>query len=70
LTADNAEAWELWQTVRTQWRGAGFGVIGLDYGVVFEMADRMSVDWTPAMHRKLMALEDATMKRINARPEK
>jgi hypothetical protein len=40
----------------------------MDYQAVVTMAALVGVDWTPAMLRKLMALEDATMKRINARP--
>mgnify|MGYP007083484820 CR=1 FL=1 len=56
--------------VKSQWRGAGMGVIGLDYSWVVRIAAEMKIPRTPALYGKLAALETATMKRINARPEK
>jgi hypothetical protein len=59
---ENADAWELWRAVCTQWRAGGMGIIGLDYGVAMEMADRMGIEWSPAVMIKIQALERATLK--------
>jgi hypothetical protein len=69
LDAGNAEAWELWKAVQTQWRAAGFGVIGLDYGVLIRLAELMRIEWTPALLKKIQALEDAVLASVNRKPD-
>lgn len=42
----------------------GMSLVGLDYNVLFAMADRMEIDLSPCMFRKIQALEAATLKEI------
>ena len=53
----NEDAWHLWSLVQTQYRASGFGLIGLDYSTLFELADRFAFDLNPAMLEKIRALE-------------
>lgn len=46
------------------------GIIGLDYGCLLKMAALMKIAWTPSLLKKIQALESATLKQINKRPEK
>lgn len=65
LWAENREAWELWNAVKTQWRtgtaGAGGMVspcpIGLDYTAVYQVAKTLDIEITPALLNQLQALE-------------
>jgi hypothetical protein len=54
---ENDEALELWLAVRTQWRAAGFGLVGLDYPAVERMAERLEIELSFCMLRKIQALE-------------
>jgi len=71
LRSENETAWELWLAVQTQWRGAGLGVIGLDYRAVAGEAHRLGIDLNPAVMNKIRALEQAVLEqqaeRIEAR---
>jgi hypothetical protein len=69
LIPENHDAVELMQAVLTQWRGAGFGVIGLDYNTVYIEADRMEIDLTPCMMNKIRVLEMLELNRMNKRDE-
>ena len=40
---ENLEAYELFAYMRTQWRGAGMGIIGLDYTPLHHKMDRMQL---------------------------
>lgn len=60
----NADAYELWRAVQTQWRAGGMGVIGVDYAEVRRWARDFGIDMTPAVWRKIIALEGATLKRV------
>lgn len=40
---ENWQAFRLLCDIRTQWRGAGMGIIGLDYNVAHRKMDRMSL---------------------------
>ena len=60
LMAENIEAMELWRSVKTQWR-VGMSLVGLDYNVLFAMADLLSIDLSPCMLKKIQALEAATL---------
>ncbi len=42
--AVNADAFRLFGRVQTQWRSDGHRLIGLDYGVVLALMDRMRLD--------------------------
>jgi len=53
----NADAWELWQAVQTQWRASGFGLIGLDYPAAFKVAETMGVKMTESVLDKLRQCE-------------
>lgn len=59
---ENAEAWELWQAVQTQWRASGFGLIGLDYVAVNQEAIRLQIDLSNCLMQKIRALEHHTLK--------
>ncbi|MCU0589861.1 MAG: DUF1799 domain-containing protein [Desulfobacterales bacterium] len=65
----NIDAWELWQACRTQWRAAGMGVIGLDYGLVLKLSRLMRIEITPALLGKIQAIEAAALKKMNKVPE-
>lgn len=62
----NQEALELWMAVRTQFRGAGMGVIGLDYPAVYLEAERLEIELTPRVMGKIKALERVELDRLNA----
>ena len=53
----NADAWELWLEVQTQWRAGGMGIIGLDYNALYAEAGRLDIDLSIAMMRKIKCLE-------------
>lgn len=61
---ENFSAMDLWRSVRTQWR-VGMGLVGLDYNVLFTMADRMEIDLSPCMLKKIQALEFYTLEEAN-----
>lgn len=70
LYSQNEEAWELWQAVQTQWRGAGLGIIGLDYLAVQQEADRMEIKLDRCTMSKIRALEKDTLQRLFNREPK
>ena len=51
------EAWDLWQSVMTQWRASGFGLIGLDYPAVLLVAGLQGITLNDAVLQKLQVLE-------------
>lgn len=60
---ENLEAWQLWLAANTQWR-IGFGrTIGLDYTAVFAVAEVYGLEMTPALFRKIKALEMYELRR-------
>ena len=61
----NAEAWELWQMVNTQWRAGGMGIIGLDYPAVWTMAKMIEIEMTPCLMMKIQKLEYAVLESMN-----
>ena len=54
--------------MQSQWRAGGLGVIGLDYGIALRLARLLNIEITPAVFKKIQALEGATLKQINMRP--
>ena len=63
LWPENFEAWELWKEIETQWRAGPVGVIGLDYREVRERARELDIDLSPALWKKIKALEALILKR-------
>ena len=63
---ENAEALALWQAVITQWRGAGMGIIGLDYREVRWWARELGFILSPGLWSKIRALEIIELRRHNA----
>jgi len=59
---ENQDAWDLWVEIRTQWRGAGIGIIGLDYNVIYREAERMEIELSACTMKKIKALEAAVLK--------
>lgn len=40
---ENWDSFQLLADIQTQWRGAGMGIIGLDYNVVYHKLDRLNL---------------------------
>lgn len=57
IMPENLEAWQLWLVVNTQWRTGFGGAAGLDYVAVFAVAEVYGLEVTPALFRKIKALE-------------
>lgn len=57
LWADHLPAVELFMRCMTQWRCGSSGVIGLDYGVVLEMAKLYQTPHLPATMEHLQVME-------------
>ena len=57
----NAEAWELWLSVNTQWRAGGMGIVGLDYPAVYAEAARLEIEVSNCVMGKIRALERAVL---------
>jgi len=62
---ENLEVLDLWEDVRTQWRGAGLGVIGLDYREVRARAAELDIELSECMWRKIRKLERIELKKQN-----
>ena len=60
---ENEEAFTLWQAVLTQWRGAGMGIIGLDYREVRWWARELGFILSPGLWSKVRALELVELRR-------
>lgn len=50
---------ELWEACATQWRVGFGGPVGLDYNVVFKMAELLEIEINLELMQKLKALEFA-----------
>jgi hypothetical protein len=57
LHPGNVEPWELWLACKTQWRAAGFGLIGLDLPAVKVVAHTLGIQWSASLLQKIQALE-------------
>jgi hypothetical protein len=55
---------------QTQWRPAPAGVMGLDYGVVFQMMDLYAVDSRQQLMEDLQVMEGRAKQLINEQVEK
>ena len=59
---ENQEVLHLWQSIRTQWRAAGFGLVGLDYPAVRGEAEKIGINTDTCNWRKIQALERCELK--------
>ena len=59
----NTDAWDLWCAANTQWRAGGFGLVGLDYPAMCQVAGLLEIPFTRDLLRKIQALEIETLKR-------
>lgn len=61
----------LWEGVSTQWRTSGFGLVGLDYSVIPDVARMLlpPVRYTPRLFAKLQGLERAELVRQRDRQD-
>lgn len=55
---NNKPVWFLWTKINTQWRSNGFGVIGLDFPAVFEIAKIYDIEINRSVFEKLKVLEN------------
>lgn len=53
--------------VATQWRSAGFGILGLDYTCLYQEAARMGIELTQRTMRKVKALERNVLERMRVK---
>lgn len=65
MMEENEDVWDLWLAVQTQWRGAGLGIVGLDYGTVYRVAESMGIEMSPCNLKKIGALERAELEKMN-----
>jgi hypothetical protein len=65
LMDENIEAWALWIEVQTQWRAGAMGVIGLDYHAVYREAERLAIDLSAGLMKKIKRLERSVLEQIN-----
>jgi hypothetical protein len=70
IMPENEDVLELMLSVRTQWRGAAFGIIGLDYVALHNEANNLGIDRTPCLMGKIRALESLELNRMNKREKK
>jgi hypothetical protein len=64
---DNIEAWQLWNSLKTQWRTSFGGVVGIDYTAIPFVSDSLDIVITPNMLQKIKALEYATLRSVKER---
>lgn len=63
LLKQNFEAYELWGEIKTQWRGGGFGLVGLDYAEIRARAKELDIDLSNCMWKKIKVLEKLELER-------
>ena len=61
LDPANHDALELWLELQTQWRVGFSGPTGLDYPAVYAEAQRLDIDLSNCVIRKIKALERLTL---------
>jgi hypothetical protein len=70
LWPEHADAVDLFLRCMTQWRAAGNGVIGLDYGVVLQLASLYGIRDPGATLEELQVMELHARDLINKQAEK
>lgn len=60
---DNVRALSLFDAVGTQWRASGFGLIGLDYNVLYRRMDRLHLSESDyeALENDIRIMEDEAL---------
>jgi len=68
---ENIPAYDLFAYMRTQWRGAGMGVIGLDYTPLHHKMDRMQLtrDEYEDLEESIQVMEASAIGAMNDRDE-
>jgi hypothetical protein len=62
---ENMEAFDLWMICQTQWRTGGFGVTGLDYNVLFKIAEKiLEIEIDRALLTKIQVLEKYDLEKM------
>lgn len=69
IMPENLEVIELWQDVSTQWRGAGMGIVGLDYGEVRIRAKELDIELSECVWSKVRMLERVELKMQNQKED-
>jgi len=59
----------IYQEVRTQWRGGGMGIIGLDYAEVRHACKELEVVYTRGLKRKIRILEQNVLNSQNKKED-
>ena len=68
LLPENESTWRLWTAAQTQWRAAGWGLIGLDYPAVEQLGQWLGIDLrVPSVLRGIQALESAYLDHLASR---
>ena len=65
MWTENEEVWEIWQDVKTQWRGSGMGIIGLDYAEVRRAAKDLGIKYGTRNKRKIKVIERIILDSVN-----
>ena len=68
---EHIAAYELFSYMRTQWRGAGMGIIGLDYGPMHTRMARMNLSPTEYddLESDIQVMEIEALNTMNDRDE-
>ena len=64
LIPENTEALSFWLEIQTQWRVGMSGPTGLDYPALYLEAERLEVDLSNCLMKKIKALERQTLTRL------
>ena len=54
---ENEDAFRLWIECITQWRAGAAGIIGIDYAVIYLESERLEIDLSPCLMKKIKHLE-------------
>ena len=57
IPEEDADTWDLWTAIQTQWRVAFGGLVGLDYPAVFQVAAVMGIEIDDLILKKVQGLE-------------
>ncbi len=63
---ENQDVMEIWQEVKTQWRGSGMGLIGLDYAEVRQAAADLGIEYGTRNKRKIKLIEGIILSSVNS----
>ena len=69
MPEEDADAWELWLAIQTQWRVAFGGLVGLDYPAVFQVAAVLGIEIDDLILKKIQGLEIHVVAESNKKEE-